>query len=371
MVEDTSDVEGTDTGKEGNTSGAKMPSRVTTIPPLRKSCANARLVCCLPLYFDATKLRSIKARPPTTIHGNQVGIIGELRENGKGSNRVETQRIFKTGKYRVMKIYIFANCQGGAIARLLTIAGFTDITHHHNYTYIYNTTLDPVIENNLKTCDVFIYQPLSATYPIYNTNNLLTYIKSSCITISFPYIYNDALVPLYIALRRDIPFNGEYATQGENIKYGNIDVIAKLKHSGHSLDTILKMYYENTIDFDYERRMDLSINILKEKEDSTDIKIADFILNNHKKMKLFNYHLSSKYMGCNHPSNALLVECANQILTKLGKSDIVYSGPELIAGTHHVSRYDLAFYKFEWATSETPQINTLYANMIVEMYNAC
>lgn len=89
-MEETSVVEGTERGKEGKRSGTKMPSRVTTIPPLRKSCANTRLVCCLPLYLAAMKLKTMKARPPTRIHGNQEGIIGEF-----GEKRTVTERRMK------------------------------------------------------------------------------------------------------------------------------------------------------------------------------------------------------------------------------------------------------------------------------------
>ena len=96
-----------------------------------------------------------------------------------------------------MKIFIFANCQGAAIGHLLKIAGYDNIAHQHNYTYIYDTTLQETTKNELETCDIFIYQPLSNIYPVYNTNNLKKYLKSDCISISFPYIYNDALIPLY------------------------------------------------------------------------------------------------------------------------------------------------------------------------------
>lgn len=130
------------------------------------------------------------------------------------------------------KILIFANCQGTAISKMLKYAGYDDI--------------------HLETCDIFIYQPLSEIYKIYNTNNLKKYLKNNCITISFPYIFNDAFIPLYISYKWDIPINGEYNLNGDKIKYGNLNVIKKYKDLGYSLESIIDLYNQNKIDFDYE-----------------------------------------------------------------------------------------------------------------------
>jgi hypothetical protein len=62
-------------GKAGKASGARTPSSVTTTAPLIKSWANAIGLCSFSLYFEARKERTIKARPPIKIQGNQAGII--------------------------------------------------------------------------------------------------------------------------------------------------------------------------------------------------------------------------------------------------------------------------------------------------------
>jgi hypothetical protein len=202
------------------------------------------------------------------------------------------------------KILIFANCQGTAIGKMLKYAGYDDIHTYHNYTYITHDALDNNIKYDLETCDIFIYQPLSETYKIYNTNNLKKYLKNSCISISFPYIFNDAFIPLYISYKWDIPVNGEYNLNGDKIKYGNVNTIKKYKDLGYSLETIIDLYNKNMIDFDYENRFNNSISILENKELHTDIKISKFIKENYKKFRLFNYHQNNSdhdITFCNHP----------------------------------------------------------------------
>ncbi len=274
-----------------------------------------------------------------------------------------------------MNIFIFANCQGAAIARLLGLAGYSSISVQHNYTYINHTKLDESTHDLLKWCDIFIYQPLSDKYPIYNTDNLKSLLKPECITISFPYIYNDAFVPLYLTPKRDLPVNGEYSLDSDrdNVLMGNKEVIIKLKEAGNNLEQILDLYSSNQINFEYEKRFNKTINILRDREQHTDIKIADFIVNNHKKHKLFNYLLSTSLDNlesfCNHPSNIILVECTNQILNKLDKPPITYNGGELISSYNTVSRYDINHYGFEWIKEESHSADEFYKKVIIYIYS--
>jgi hypothetical protein len=87
--------------------------------------------------------------------------------------------------------------------------------------------MDDKIKNLLCECDIFIYQPLSNIYPIYNTEHLLSYLKPNCKIISFPYIFNDAFTPLY----KTFIFNSqlEYPESRDNsIKYVNCEPILNL-----------------------------------------------------------------------------------------------------------------------------------------------
>jgi hypothetical protein len=237
--------------------------------------------------------------------------------------------------------------------------------------YINNSVLDSDIHNILSTCDYFIYQPLSSIYPVYNTDNLKTYLKLSCKCISFPYIFNDAFTPLYKSIKRDIPINGEYdKIGGEDIIYRNIEPIIELKKMGLSLDDILVKYNNNEINFRYMDRFNKTINILREKEKNTDVKVSQFIIDNHKQYKLFNYHVNdNNFTYCNHPSNILIMHYTNQIFEIMGLDPIVLDNNELIGTTLYVSKYDILYYDYKWIDKESEYNNMRIKQLIIEIYN--
>ena len=267
-----------------------------------------------------------------------------------------------------MKVLIFANCQGKVLVQLLPKV--IDVVHFNNFHYINHTNLDITIKEHLITCDYFIYQPLSSIYPVYNIENLKTYLKHECKIISFPYIFNDAFSPIFKSLKRDIPINGEYSLENTSeIIYKNKESIIVLKELGLCLEQIFELYDNNKIDFKYQERFERSLKILEDKEKYTDIKVSQFILDNHKKYKLFNYHLPDhKYTFCNHPSNILIIYYTNQIFNLMGLEKISYDGPELINGTMLVSRYDIAYYNYDWIDKESEDIDFRVKNIIREIY---
>jgi len=268
-----------------------------------------------------------------------------------------------------MQVFIFTNCQGVILKHLLPSS--FEVHIRHNYSYINHTTLDSTIYDLLKTCDYFIYQPLYS-YPVYNTDNLKTYLKPTCKCISFPYIYNNAFTPLFKSYKRDIVINGEYDKDAHNdVQYYNIEPIITLKRKGLSLTDILLQYQNNEIDFCYKERFEDSINRLKQKELHTDVKVAQFIIDNHKKHRLFNYHYASNdYTTCNHPSNILIMHYVNQIFRMMEVEPIILTDDnQLIGETTFVSRYDIEYYKYEWTTTETNSFDNRIKELITEIYN--
>jgi hypothetical protein len=215
-----------------------------------------------------------------------------LLRNKKHVNQVNNKDVNK------IKIFIFANCQGLAIFKILNDklnSNLYKISHLHNYYYIHLDYLDNNLKNNLINCDIFIYQPLSNKYPIYNSENLKKLLKSNCKTVSFPYVYNNSFTPVSKCPSQDFTINNEYITvTNEKIKYYNDEVIIYLKKEGKSLNEILLLYDENKIDFLYEKRFNETINMLKQKENENTIDgvyISDFIVNNIKKNFCFIFTL--------------------------------------------------------------------------------
>lgn len=245
-----------------------------------------------------------------------------------------------------------------------------EIHHIHNYTKIYDSSVSHDIIALLARCDFFIYQPLSNKYPVYNTDNLKTYLKDGCKTISFPYIYNDALTPVAKILRRDLPKNGEYDDNGNNVAYVNSEPIVLLKKQGKTMQDIRVLYYNNQIDFKYDERFNKSIELLKKNELYTDVKVSDYIIKNFKSKILFNSNLeSSNIFVLNHPSNILLLEYANQIINMMGYSSVEYTGSEILNGTKCVSLSEIHHFGYEYVNSPTQNYDNIIFNIITEIYN--
>jgi len=52
----------------------------------------------------------------------------------------------------------------------------------------------------------------------------------------------------------------------------------------------------------------------------------------------------------------------------MGLETISYNGPELIGDTIFVSRYDIAYYNYNWVAKESEHIDFRVKNLIREIY---
>ncbi|MEE9910730.1 MAG: hypothetical protein K4571_03300 [Deltaproteobacteria bacterium] len=200
---------------------------------------------------------------------------------------------------------IYANCQGRGISTFLQKhAVYNDRFENHlfeNY-HVMEKGL-PLPIDLLKQADLFIHQPLPSKHGPYATEIVTSYLPASCQKISFPYIYNDALWPLY----------------EENDKIGGEEIILQLIAKGHSLRQIIDMLCAEAIDFEFERRFQRSMEILRQHEAETDLQVSDYILKNITKEKIF--------LTQNHQTSAFYIYCINQILGRLGFSPLDPTGP--------------------------------------------
>jgi hypothetical protein len=122
----------------------------------------------------------------------------------------------------------------------------------------------------LKKADLFIYQPLKNKHGQYATDNVKNYLPAACKKISFPYIYNDALWPLY----------------EDKDKIAGEEIILNLIEKGHSLKRIINMFCTEEIDFEFGRRFQKSMEILKQHEAITDLKVVDYIIKKYKQREI-------------------------------------------------------------------------------------
>jgi hypothetical protein len=190
---------------------------------------------------------------------------------------------------------IYANCQGEAVSTFLKKSkSFVDtyeIVSLVNYVVLAEKTV--LDKNILANADLFIYQPLADRHGVYSTKEVLKLLSPTCKKLSFAYIYNDGLWPLLI---EDKVIKGE-------------DIILKLLQEGLSLPKIILRFYRGKIDFRLKERFKKSLNILSEKEKSTDIKTTEYILENIESRRLF--------LTQNHHTSEIYIYITNQILDKL------------------------------------------------------
>lgn len=191
---------------------------------------------------------------------------------------------------------IYANCQGSGIELFLNkhdVYKDAFVTYTlENHIFISQQTPIPI--DLLKGASLFIYQPVGERHGCYATNHLKSLLPKDCRCVSFPYIYNNALWPL---------FEENQSIMGE-------DIIRELFERGVSLKGVVDLFCGNRINFRFEQRFQHSLSILKQKEQETDIKISDFITRNIQNEKLF--------LTQSHPTSAVFIHCVNQILERLG-----------------------------------------------------
>jgi hypothetical protein len=213
-----------------------------------------------------------------------------------------------------MNIVIYATCHGIGIKHYLNYFLNVNIELIFNYSSIaFNKEID---YNIIKNADIFIYQPIPAKFGKYSTdltveNNILNYISDKCIKITIPYVYAEWLWGLGKIQLRDGTGNFDKIDNEteEKIKFINKEVILNYKKNNYTLEYILNQYDKGLIDFNYELKFNEGINILKNKEKLTDVKISDFIINNYKKYELFTMP--------NHPTKYIFKEMTKQILKKI------------------------------------------------------
>lgn len=195
-----------------------------------------------------------------------------------------------------MKFLVYSNCQGIGIWKALLcipwIAEKYELCYHANYVPTNNVKL----MRDVSEADVILYQPLAAT------EDILKMAKKDAVVISFPYIYCNWLWPFYINQTKD----GAIFYDGGIIR--NLRMVSSKRQ-------LLEWFHEGKIDFELQRRQEESLQTLRNKEEHTLIKVADYILENYKSKRLF--HMT------NHPSHHIYIHCANQVLRALGWNETV------------------------------------------------
>lgn len=166
-------------------------------------------------------------------------------------------------------------------------------------------SLDPGFENEVSACDVFIYQPLSPQWGVYSTElsapmpslssrSLIAALPVNARALSFPYIFNDALWPVF----------------REGDKWKNIEALIPYVRTGLTHEQFLSLYRENLIDFRYEERMARSLRILYERSTRCDIQVYSYVIHSLHQARLFRTQ--------NHPDKRVMLYLASRFAEALG-----------------------------------------------------
>ena len=262
-----------------------------------------------------------------------------------------------------MNIIIYSNCQfDGIIPNLKLNLKNINIFTLENYSFIRKQIPLPI--KKLNECDIFIYQPIRKEHGIYSTtpdinNSIMSYLPSTCLKISFPYIYNSGIW----GLTKDAIANDDGSKQG------NRDVIELLKDN--SLDKIIKMYNNNEINFNYKQRFESSLNKLKQREKLCDIHISQFIVDNIQKHKLF--------FTQNHPTPFIFTHICQQILDiiKIKFQDNIIQSNYKFANYNSlcrgeswpISKSDISYWKFDYIKLPDKNVDEYYIDLITKYYN--
>jgi hypothetical protein len=206
------------------------------------------------------------------------------------------------------KALFIGNCHNNGLIHFLSFS--KEFTHNFTIKQYANWELiesgDSIPVNDIKSADLFIHQPLPPVHGCYSTdpsveNSIGSFVKESCLKISYPYVYCSSLWPIV------------QAAAGENRWFGN-KVIDDLILNGLSESEILEKFENNQIDWNYKNRFNETINILKEKEKVTDLKISDFIIENIQNQILF--------LIPQHPTSIIFLELTNQIMKKMNMNSL-------------------------------------------------
>jgi hypothetical protein len=210
-----------------------------------------------------------------------------------------------------LKALFIGNCQNSGLKTFLSYSQEFNNTFetkwYANWQLIENQSSIPM--KDVQEADLFVYQPLRPEHGCYSTDPTIVgsigyYVNNKCIKITHPYVFSSAFWPIV------------QAGKNQNRWFGN-ESIDKLLSNGLNKIEILNLFYTNQINWEYQKRFDHSVQILKNKESITDIKIFSFIEKNFKNELLF--------LIPQHPTSTIFLNMSNQILEKLNMKKLDYS----------------------------------------------
>ena len=172
----------------------------------------------------------------------------------------------------------------------------------------------------LKICDLYIYNPSISRHERALEEAYLSNLPDRCMRVKLPSVGAEAYHPQAI--------KPEHAERRYNVveaqsAYGPFTCqdwyINQMIDEGKKLAEIKKTIKdENFLAPDYVREnYEVQIRMVELQESASDIKICDYLINNHKRKRLF--------LDGSHIANAPICEIANRLLDRLGYAPVEYA----------------------------------------------
>lgn len=211
---------------------------------------------------------------------------------------------------------IYANCQGvdGLYNLLQCYPEFCTLYDTHRLSVHEYITTDKELDLDvLEQADLFIYQPINNCHNEKSTDHIKEHIlKKDCKCISFPYIYNCSVFSTYIGRLDYVSSEGERIDSNVDLEkfrdkaflHGFGHVYQRIQ-MGSSLSDIIQLYRDGNMSFNFNKRWDICMEILRKKERLCDIKIADYMEENKDKML---------FLSVNHPTTIVFWHMFLQII---------------------------------------------------------
>ena len=206
---------------------------------------------------------------------------------------------------------IYGNCQAIPLRQILSrsksfSSKFELVGLHLKPVHLLTNEDWDELKSLLESVDLFIYQNAAERFGIFGTNNLLTYLKPSCIKLAYPSLFFKGYNPETVFLS-NVNFR-----PNRFVNYDDLNFVRVYITYGISGIAIMRKHVCAPDFYDEEffhHNFRESIGELQKREGICNVIISDFIENNWRSQRLF--------FSVNHPSNIVLNELANRILKYL------------------------------------------------------
>lgn len=225
-----------------------------------------------------------------------------------------------------MNIVIYSNCHGEVLKQMLLILSneldIKNIKRYCNFEELdKNNKLNNNVLNDLKKCNLFIYQPFNKTHcnNEWDVNNLIKYLNTNALIFRINYYrfkgfhFNNEFHPFYNY--------DNYYKFNKLSKYG-LDNNLK-KYNGKSIDKLIE--FINNIQYnstDIINNFEKGLELFKVIDNCSDVNMYDFFINNYKKYRMFH--------DVYHPTNIFIYESLRQLVEKIFKIKLKYMDMDFI-----------------------------------------